>query len=280
MADHVTDPEDFSALWGAQADGGLHPELLQVPASDDAPEPEAIRSPTNGAGDNGHVTVVDHGVREGVARLAQAIAVNQVDVVRKGDLEALRVELEGTFTHQLAVALYEVLAASNDRFAATEDRIIQRMTETMDGHGVRLVASMEECQLVSLEAVEAMRSEVGAVRGRLNGPIDALAAFQRDMRHEVSRVGDMVVSEGATIARRADIELAELTAAREELTNRLDRGDARADEAAGERTGVSATLSTVRDDVSSLRKEIAELRQALESSARPAPKLHWWRRFC
>ena len=268
MAENAWNPEDFSALWAAQEDTALRPARPE-PANDavpDRPDREEGSYP-NGGGDRTHLTVVDQEVRDGVARLAQAIAVNQVDVVRKGDLEALRVELEGTFTHQLAVALYEVLAASNDRFTVAEDRMTQRITDAIEAHGVRLVTTMEDRELMSMESDEAIRSEMAAMRIRLNGPMDALAVFQRDVRHEVGRLSDIVAGEGAALARRADADAAEFESAR-----------GRFEEAAGELGGVTETLGSVKDDVAALREEIAELRQALASGGRRARKEHWWHR--
>jgi len=273
MAENSMDPEDFSALWGAQDDGGLAPARPEVSTPDPASD-----HPGSGNADRPHMTIVDQEVRDGVARLAQAIAVNQVDVVRKGDLEALRTDLEGTFTHQLAVALYEVLAASNDRFASAEDRMTQRVTEAMEAHGARLVTSMEDCQLVSMESAEAMRSELTEMRGRLNGPLDALASFQRDLRHEVGRLGDVLAGEGAALAGKADAAAEKLDTARRELADRFERGDARAEDVAGQLGGVSEALGAMKEDVSALREEIAELRQTLASSEGRARKAHRWRR--
>src|SRR3954470_18095463 len=110
MADHGLHPEDFSALWGAQDEHVLHPARPEPPRS------EAVEPPQ--PADRAHLSVVDQQVRETVARLAQAIATNQNDVVRKADLAAIRSDMEGAFSQQLAVALYELLASSNDRFTA------------------------------------------------------------------------------------------------------------------------------------------------------------------
>jgi len=240
MADNSWNAEDFSALWGEKENSVFEPS----PAQADVPDRGigAWSSPDRSE-DRTHLTLVDQEVRDGVARLTQSIAVNQVDVVRQRDLEPMRTELEGTLTHQLAVVLYEVLAESNDRLTAAQDHMTQVVTDAIEANNARLVTSME--------SAEAMRSELSEMRIRLNGPIDALGSFQRDVRHEVGRLGDLLASE---------------------------RSDEGAEEEAVDTGGVSETLVAVKDELSALREDLAEVRQALGNNGRRPRKSHWWQR--
>ncbi len=119
----------------------------------------------------------------------------------QSDLEAVRSELEGTFTHQLAVALYELMAASNARFAAAEDSINQRVDEAVERHVTRLAASLDAHHEAATERSRLIWAEMDSLRQRFIGPVEGLAAFQRELRHEVGRLSDLVSDHGQRAAR-------------------------------------------------------------------------------
>jgi DNA anti-recombination protein RmuC len=260
MADHVSFSDDISKLWGPDDEGVLTP----TPPASVRPEDErpADPSPTNGNGNGSgvRITVVEQDTRDDVARLAHALATNHADVVHRSDLDAARSQMEGAFTHQIAVALYELMAASNARFATAEDKINQRVTEAVEGHTDRLEASLERHHRESRELSEALWAQVDAMRQRMDGPIDGLAAFQRELRHEIGRLSDLVASASAAAVRAE----AESERQGDALAERIGHSEERAAAVAGEVGDVASTLATLRDDVSALREQLAELRQAIE----------------
>lgn len=243
MADYASFSDDISTLWGPEDEGGLTPappgSILGDDESPDPPEP-IVASTANGHS-NGNVArlaVVEKDVHDDVQRLAEALANNHADVVYRSDLDAVRSQLEGAFTHQIAVALYELMAASNARFTTAEDHINQRVTEAVEVHTNRLASSLEDHHLATAELSESIRAELDAMGQRLNGPIDGLIAFQRELRHEVGRLGDLV---------------APATASGRQVG---DEGEYQA----GEAGGLASVLISLRDEVGELRREVAELR--------------------
>src|SRR5687768_2457226 len=119
MADDINNApfsDDISALWGDQEESAL---VRSRPETPEKAVDEAEPAPTNGS----QPALVGEPTDEGVARLAQALATHQTDVVSKAELQRTRAEIEGAFTHQLAVALYDLLGASNDRIGRTEQRL-------------------------------------------------------------------------------------------------------------------------------------------------------------
>lgn len=254
MADHVSYSDDISSLWGSQGEDVLSP----------APSP-GHDGPLNGGdahangralanGNGSHLTVVEDETHADVARLAEAIAANHAEVVHRHDLEAVRAELEGAFTHQLAVALYELMAASNARFATAEDHINQRVAEAMEVHTTRLVEALEGQRSATSQVSERIWSELGALRRRLTLPIDGLAGFQRELRHEVGRLSDLLSRHGGD-------------------------GAADAEPVSGGNAGdVTQTLAAVREEVSALREELAELRAAVEDGRPRGRRSRRWSR--
>lgn len=266
MADYGSFPDDISALWGPTQEGMLTP-APPPPSNGADPHPaDAVvahgNGSANGNGSNGQgggrTTVVEHEIREDVARLAQAIAANHVDVVRRSDLDAVRSD----FTHQFAVALYELMAASNARLASAEDHIGQRVTEALDAHASRLLASLEEHRAAAAEIPAALGTELATLRQRLGGPLDGLVAFQRDLRHEVGQLHDVMRARDAEWAQRGQDE-----------AERLDRVAI----AAGELGDVPEVLSAIRADLAAVREELAELRGKVEEGSQRR-KSGWRRR--
>jgi hypothetical protein len=261
MADYGSPPDDISGLWGPEHEGVLTP-AMPSPRTD---EPDFVMpASTNGNGNgsaNGHgtgarPTMLERETHEDVARLARAIAESHVDRVRPADLQAARAEVEGAFTQQLAVALYELMAATNARFATAEDHIKQRVNEAVEVHAYRLAATLEANHRATSEMSELMRTQIDGLCQRLVGPVDGLADIQRELRHEVGRLGDMVAAQGQDQGRE--------TAPRTEPeVEQRDGHDERTMKAAEERRNVSGLLAAVRDDLALLRDEVAELRAAV-----------------
>lgn len=266
--------DDISALWGAQQESALEPARL--PARD-VHGPEA-GPPGSGTGNgNGHGREVgDQGPSEGVARLAEALAAHQADVATKAELARVRSELEGAFTHQLAVALYDLLAASNERFTSAEgqldrrlDDIAARLARSVEIHTERLLAAVDAQQRTAAEAQQAVRADVAAVedhlRRRLDGPLDGLGVFQRDIRHEIGRLADAVTAQGAESSRRDEVRADHLASVHGELSQRIEGVAA---ERGAEMGDLSARITAVGDEVATLHREIAELRHAVDRPRR------------
>jgi hypothetical protein len=261
MADDTSYTDDISALWGPGDEPGLTPA---PPATNGAGSRAGEPAVVNGSGNtNGNGSVFrapegDRGRREDVARLTEAIARTPVDV-RRGELDAVRSELEGTFTHQLAVALYELMAASNARFAAAEDSINQRVDEAVERHTTRLTASLDAHHEAATEMSRLIWGELDSLRQRFIGPVEGLAAFQRELRHEVGRLSDSVAARGQE-ATRLD---AEGDKGQRVAQDAYDLGD------------LPEALSAVRKDLRALRSEVAELRSAVEGAERQERKSRW-----
>jgi hypothetical protein len=259
MADDTSYTDDISALWGPDSEAGLTPALTN--GSGSQPSAPALSS------ENGHRNGIDpyepvdeQDRRNEVARLAEAIATTHVDVVRRNDLDALRSELEGTFTHQLAVALYELMSASNARFTRAENLINQRVDEAVERHTTRLAASLDAHHDAATEMSRLIWGEIDSLRQRFIGPVEGLAAFQRELRHEVGRLSDSVAAHGLESTRQPD---AEADGLQRIAPAAYDMGD------------LSEGLSAMKKDLSALRSEVAELRSAVESPERQARKTRW-----
>ena len=185
MAEHAQYPIDVTELWGPEGEAELSP------ATSFTPGPELLpvdASPTNGNGES--MPGVTEQTLEDVARLANAIAANHSDVLRRSDLDTMRKELESAFTQQLAVAMYELMSAWNSRLATAEDHISDRVTRSVEAQAGVLVSSAEANYYAVHEIAETVRSQLAAFRGQLTG-IEGLTSFQRDIRHDVARLSDL-----------------------------------------------------------------------------------------
>jgi hypothetical protein len=273
MADIGLFSDDISGLWGSEGEDVLTPAPMTRAADD--PEPPAPAPATNGNGNgngaaNGYGTnhaVVETQTREDVARLAQAIADSRVDIVRPADLEAARAEMEGAFTQQLAVALYELMAASNARFAAAEEHINQRVDQAVEVHTTRLSAVLDGHHRAAQAMSEEISAEIDALRQRLGGPIDGLDAFRRDLRHEVGRLSDLVMARARESAQDSAVE-----------ADRRQRHDDWVVKAAADLGGVSGLLAEMKADLASLREEVAELRASVDLQGTSDRKSRRWGR--
>ncbi|MFN2504667.1 MAG: hypothetical protein ABR540_10675 [Acidimicrobiales bacterium] len=226
MAEPAQYPIGVAALWGPE--GETEPSPF-VPAAELRPV-DAV--PANGNGES--PPTVEKRTLDDVARLADAIAANHSHVLRKNDLDAMRQELEGAFTQQLAGALYELMGAWNARFATVEDHINQRMSASVEAQTGVLASSIEANFYAVLEIAETVRKDLGTFQDQLAG-VEGLPSFQREIRHEVGRLADLI------------------TAPRPEVA---------------ERDQLAATLKLMRSDLAELREEISELRAATDSPPR------------
>jgi hypothetical protein len=237
MADHSTSSDDFSALWGPSGEGLLESGAPEANL-DLAAEFRSIATATTNGNGVGLSVIDEPGIavdEDGVTRLVAELRTPLSDVVSRADLDIVRGEMEGAFTHQLAVALYELLTASNERLASVEDHLQRRIAESESAQADRLAVLVEEHRRATDEITT-------AVHEGLDAAIDRLAGYQRDPRHEVEGLGG-----GAGDAPSSPEPEVLLAGVR----------DRRADE-----------LATLRDEVAALREELAEVRGALRSRPR------------
>jgi chromosome segregation ATPase len=275
MADEVPFTDDISGLWGAPEEGALEPpRLTGAVTNGHALEPP----PTNGR----HAEVVADDPREKVARLAEALASHQVDVVRHSDLVAVRAEMEDAFTQKLAVALYELLSASNERFASVEDQMGRRLREVAEQvgesitvQGDRLVLAIDAQQRATADLARSVSDELREVSDRFNAPLDTLADFQREMRHEVGRVGDSMEAHGVDAAQRAELDIERAAKAGAEMSERLEASDTRAAESAAT---LSERIASVQSDLTEVHEALRALREEVKSlRGRSGTRRRWGR---
>jgi hypothetical protein len=270
MADYGSSRDDISGLWGPHHEGLLTPAMPEPRADEQGP---VLPAPTNGNGSaNGHVAgarlaMVEQETHDDVARLAQAIADSHADVVRPADLQATRAEMEGAFSQQLAVALYQLIAATNDRFATAEEHISQRVNDSVEVHTSWLAASLEANHRAASEMSEAIRSQIDSLRQSFVGPIGGLTEFQREVRHEVGRLGDQIMAQARETAHQSTVD--------RELRERHDDWVVKT---AGDLGEVSAVLAAMKDELGSLREQVAELRTAVDDQGQNGRKSRRWGR--
>jgi hypothetical protein len=263
MAEEGPFTEDISGLWGAPEEDALEPPRPSGPVTNGRSHEPA--PPPNG---NGAEMVADD-PRNNVARLAEALAGHQVDVVRHSELLAVRAEMEDAFTQKLAVALYELLSASNERFASVEDHMGRRLQEVSDrvgesirAQGDRLALAIDAQPRGTADLARSVRDELREVSDRFNAPLDTLAAFQREIRHEVGRVGDSVEAHGVDAARRSEADIERAAQARADLSERLETSEARATESAAQ---ISERVASVQSDLIEVHEAINALRDEVKS---------------
>lgn len=255
MADHASFPDDISKLWGDPAVGALEPVRW------------------NGTSQNGHAATpppsdggpaeappADDLPRDGIARLADALASRQVDVVRHAELLGMRSQLEDAFTQQLAVALYELLSTSNERFAAVEAHIDQRvqdvtaqLRESVTAEGDRLAAAIEAQRVADADLRRSASDELE----RLIGPVEALAAFEREVRHEVRRLGDLVAAQKEDAGRRSATDAGRAAG----ILDGLGCAEGRDTKMLEVLDTVTGMLSSLQADVTRLHAAVDELRE-------------------
>lgn len=239
VADVDVFSDDISGLWVSEHGDFLTPAVPATKAVD--PETVLAAPVTNGNGN-------------------RAIADSRADVVRPADLQAARAELEGAFTQQLAVALYELMAATNARFATAEDHINRRLSEAVEVQTTRLAAALDGHQ-------QAIWTELQSLREQYGGPIDGLVAFRRELRHEVGRLSDLATAQARESAQQSAAE-----------RKRRERHDDWVVKAASDVSGVSGALSAISEDLASLRSEVAELRAVVNQGSQNGRKPFRWRR--
>jgi chromosome segregation ATPase len=270
VADNESFADDISGLWGVPGESALEP-----------PRPNGTAGNGRGAnpllanGSHAEVAVGDPG--DNVARLADALAGHQVDVVRHAELGAVRAEMEDAFTQKLAVALYELLSASNERFSSVEDRMDQRLqdvvttlNQSMVAHTDRLAAAMDTQQRLAADIARSARDELGEISDRFSAPLEALAAFERDVRHEVGRVGDLVAAHNTDADRRAEAGAA--------LSEQLKSSEMRDAAATETLEKISERMASVQGDLTEMQEAIRTLREEVGSiRGRAGARRRWGR---
>jgi hypothetical protein len=261
MADSESFSNDISGLWGVREDPLEPPRPNGTVTNGHAPKP------TNGS----HVETPKDDPRDTVARLADALAGHQVDIVRHSELSAMRTEMEDGFSQRLAVALFELLSASKEQFSSVEDHVDARLHEmerqvgeSLKAEGDRLALAIEIQQRATADLARSVRDELMEISNRFSGPMDDLASFQREMRHEVGRVGDEVAAHGVEAARRAEENAERANQAGAALSQQLESTEMRSTEAMEKITetiaSVQRDLSDVHDALQALREEVGSLR--------------------
>jgi hypothetical protein len=266
MADDASYTDDISALWGLDTEAGLSPAPPKVVngVAGSGREPFLVNEHGNVNGLGPYAPTDQYDRHTEVARLTEALATPHADAVRRDDLDELRSGLEGTFTHQLTVALYELMSAFNARLSRAEDDISHRVEEAVDRQAVRLAASLEAHHLAATEMTEVVWREIDPIRQRFAGPIDGLARFQRELRHEVGRLSDLV-----------SLHVQESAAAANAEAQRGERDDDRTERAAHDLGAISEVVRAMKVDLGALRSEVGELRAAVEGPERQERKSRW-----
>jgi uncharacterized coiled-coil protein SlyX len=263
MADSESFSNDISGLWGVREDPLEPPRPNGTVTNGHAPKP----APTNGS----HVETPKDDPRDTVARLADALAGHQVDIVRHSELSAMRTEMEDGFAQRLAVALFELLSASKEQFSSVEDHVdarlhevVRQVGESLKAEGDRLTLAIDIQQRATADLARSARDELVEISNRFSGPMDDLASFQREMRHEVGRVGDEVAAHGVEAARRAEENAERANQAGAALSRRLESTEMRSTEAMEKITetiaSVQRDLSDIHDALRALREEVSSLR--------------------
>lgn len=263
MADHASFSDDISALWVSQDDS------LPDPARNGAvrPDPE----PDSGDEGEGAPAVVEEREPDGVAALADALASHQVDVVPRRELDALRREMEGAFTNQLAVALFEMLNASNNRFARAEEHFDERLqaiadqlADSLERHADHLASTIDAQQRANSEGAERLRNELAMMRDQAVAPSLTLASMQ----DQAARLAELVGQHERTTQQGADA-VDRLVHTSGELSERLDGSVERASvEHASRIDELSARVTSLQSDVAALHEAITGLREGMTARRR------------
>lgn len=125
---------------------------------------------------------------------------------------------------------------------------------------VRLSAALDAHHRAAGERSEALRTEIDALCRRFLEPVDGLAAFQRELRHQVGQLGDILTAHGQDSVLQA--------AAR-------DRHDATLRTVAERLAALSDAVAAVGADVATLREEVAGLRVAVDGVAANGRRIRW-----
>jgi BMFP domain-containing protein YqiC len=182
MADHAQYPIDVAELWGPDGETELTPVSSFAVAQD-------LRqvAVTHANGHDEPAPTIDRQMLADLARLADAIAANHSDVLRRSDLDGVRKELEDVFTQQLASTRQELMAGWNARFASAEAHIEDRVIASGEAQTKVLASSMEANFYAALEMAETVRSELRSFKSDLGG-ISALTEVLRRMQDELTEL--------------------------------------------------------------------------------------------
>lgn len=184
MADTSRYSIDISALWGPDGEGVVGGAAATLNGDDylaDLAPNGRDREP------------VDRQRDEDVIQVAEAVAGNHSDLLRRADLDAMRADLERAFTQQIAVALYELLTACNVRFASAEEHINGQLAAAVEAQTRQLAESLEATFYAAVDVGELVRSQLGAVREELARP-------DEDLRQEIGRLSELVEKQVAELS--------------------------------------------------------------------------------
>ena len=274
MADNESYPDDISGLWGVPQESALEPPRPNGTVTSGRDSKPAM---ANGS----HAEVAVGYPPDNVARLADALAGHQVDVVRHAELGAVRAEMEDAFTQKLAVALYELLSASNERFSSVEDRMDRRLqgvattlNQSIVAQTDRLAAAIDTQQRLAADIARSARDELSEISDRFSAPLEALATFEREVRHEVGRVGDLVAAHNAEAVRRAE----DTVAAGASLSELLERSELRDAATTETLEKISERMASVQGDLTEMHEAIRTLREEVSTlRGRAGGRRRWGR---
>ena len=274
MADSEPFSDDISALWGDTDQDVLEPPRPNgFLTSGHEPDP----APTNGS--QVELTVAEP--RDPVAPLAHALAGHPAEVVRRPELGAMRTEMEDAFTQKLAVAIYELLSASNERFSSVEDHMDRRLEDVVGelnqcirSQSDRLAAAIENQQRMTTDIALQTRDELLQMGEGITGPVDTLAAVAWEVVDEVGRVGDLVAAQNAETVRRSE-DAAQAGAA---LSERLASSGIQDAAAKGSLEAITERISSVQSDLKNMHEAIRALQEEVSKlSQRPGAWRRWGR---
>lgn len=167
MAESERYADDITELWGPREETAVEPLV---------PDPHPGLSSGNGSTNGIGAHASGREQPQDLARLVEAIAGRQLPAATRDDLEAMRTELETIFSQQLAVAVYELMASSNERLGTFEDHVNGRLAavnEAFDGRVAVLqaeVAGLRRAVAVQRRPVLRRRTAVRRRRGWNSAP--------------------------------------------------------------------------------------------------------------
>lgn len=208
MADNERHADDIAQLWGPREETAV--EFEAAPMERDLNSTLASgKGSTNGTGNGDGMHLLGSEVPD-VARLAEAIASRPLSASR-ADLDALRSELESTFAQQLAVAIYELMTATNERLATVEEYMSGRLDalgESVDEQVGGVAGSIEAHHRALRQELEAVRSQHAAGVTTVAGDLTALSDRATVMQDEIAALHEVVAGLGETVTdlRRRGLE--------------------------------------------------------------------------
>ena len=249
MVDNTSYSDDISALWGTKQESVPRPSRPDDTIGngwDSTPAPDSSID----------VPAAADEPPDPVARLAEALAGHRVDFVRRDEFGIMRAEIEDAITQRLAVALYELLSATNDRFSSVEARLDRRMQDmaaeliqSMTANTERLALTVDAQQGAIAELARTVRDGLTAMNHRVGELLDNPVAGQLEIYQAAGPVDDLVTDRGEEGARRSENDV-----------ERTAEGDA----AMSDPTA-SESFETITERVVSVQKDLAEVHRAIRT---------------